>query len=101
MQIGALAGELGWSRKRLGVRFRQEVGVPPKTVARMLRFERAAALVGRGNCDWALIAFECGYYDQSHLVNEFRAIAGRTPTEFARASGAQVTFFQDAPAADP
>jgi transcriptional regulator GlxA family with amidase domain len=68
----------------LVARFRDEIGLPPKAVARLLRFERAGELAG--TMPWAELAFECGYYDQSHLINEFRAITGRTP----------VTFVQDA-----
>jgi AraC-like DNA-binding protein len=84
--IGALAEELGWSRKRIVARFREEVGLPPKATARLVRFERARTLAERAQSpDWARIAFECGYYDQSHLINDFRAVTGRTPE----------TFFQD------
>src|SRR5918999_947679 len=72
-----LAEQLGWSRKRIVARFREEVGLPPKTVARLLRFDRARALVERTQRpDWARIAVECGYYDQSHLINDFRAVTG-------------------------
>lgn len=78
--VGALAEELGWSRKRMVARFRDEVGLPPKAVAKLVRFERACQLAG--TMPWAELAFECGYYDQSHLVNEFRAITGRTPETF-------------------
>ena len=86
LPIAALAAELGWSRKRIVARFRDEVGLPPKTVARLLRFERARALaLAADPPDWGRIAVECGYYDQSHLTNEFRAVSGRTPG----------TFFQD------
>lgn len=90
--IGALAEQLGWSRKRIVARFREEVGLPPKAVARLVRFDRARTLAEAAQePDWARIAVECGYYDQSHLSNDFRAVTGRTPA----------TFFQDtvAPAA--
>jgi AraC-like DNA-binding protein len=84
--IGALVSELGWSRKRIAARFRDSIGVTPKTYARLLRFERARSLAAaEAKPEWGRIAFECGYYDQSHLVHEFRAISGRTPE----------TFFQD------
>ena len=84
--VGALAEELDWSRKRIVARFRAEIGLPPKAVARLLRFESARALAeSEARPDWGRIAVECGYYDQSHLINDFRAVTGRTPE----------TFFQD------
>jgi AraC-like DNA-binding protein len=87
VRIGDLARELGWSRKRIVTRFHKEIGLPPKRAARLLRFERARAVVESATRpDWARIAHETGYYDQSHLINEFRSFTGRTPE----------TFFQDA-----
>ena len=84
--IGALATELGWSRKRIVARFRDEVGMPPKTYARLLRFDHARSLAEAvARPDWGRIAHACGYYDQSHLIHDFRALSGRTPE----------TFFQD------
>jgi AraC-like DNA-binding protein len=87
LRIGELAQELGWSRKRLAAGFREHVGLPAKTAARVLRFERARTLAAASpKPDWARVALKAGYYDQSHLVNEFRSITGRPPG----------TFFQDA-----
>lgn len=85
-RIGRLAGELGWSRKRLVARFREQIGLSPKAAARLVRFERARALAG--TMSWAELAFECGFADQPHLISEFRAFTGRTPE----------TFLQDAAA---
>jgi AraC-like DNA-binding protein len=88
--VGALARELGWSRKRIVARFREQIGLPPKAVAKLLRFERARDLAERvERPDWARIAIDCGYYDQSHLIHDFRAVTGRTPVEYAG------TFLQD------
>jgi len=78
--IGSLSEELGWSRKRLVARFREHVGLPPKAIARLFRFERARALAG--TMSWAELAFACGFSDQPHLIAEFRAITGRTPGTF-------------------
>jgi transcriptional regulator GlxA family with amidase domain len=84
--VSSLAQELGWSRKRIVARFREEIGLPPKATARLLRFDRARTLAeGAERRDWTRIAVECGYYDQSHLINDFGAFTGRTPA----------TFFQD------
>ena len=74
-----LAAELGWSRRHLAARFRDEVGVSPKALARLLRFERALELLGTRTL--ADIAYECGYYDQAHFNRDFRAFAGATPGE--------------------
>ncbi|MGC1214073.1 MAG: helix-turn-helix domain-containing protein, partial [Micromonospora sp.] len=91
--VGALAGEVGWSRRHLAVQFRREFGLPPKTVARLLRFQRAYATLGReptaapvgptGPDGWAERAVRFGYYDQSHLIRDFREFAGNTPTALA------------------
>jgi AraC-like DNA-binding protein len=90
VRIAELARELGWSRKRIAASFRDHIGLTPKRAARLLRFERARELAERaGPPDWAWIAREAGYYDQAHLINEFRSFTGRTPE----------TFFQDTVAA--
>jgi AraC-like DNA-binding protein len=80
--IGNLTAELGWSRRRISSRFREEIGLPPKRAARLLRFERAKALLDRADRSLADIALESGYYDQSHLSNEFRRISGVTPATY-------------------
>ena len=78
--VGELAAELGWSRKRIVARFRDEIGLPPKAVARLLRFEHARELAG--TMPWGELAFECGFSDQSHLIAEVRRVTGRTPETF-------------------
>lgn len=80
-RVADIARSLDWSRKHLNQRFRQEIGLGPKAVARMARFNRALALAkGRAARDWADIAAACGYADQAHLVREFRDFAGASPT---------------------
>ncbi len=84
LRIAALAGELGWSHRHLIARFRREIGLPPKTVARIVRFERALQLARRAaEPSWAEIAHACGYADQAHLIRDFRAFAGTTPGAWA------------------
>jgi AraC-like DNA-binding protein len=85
-RIGELTRELGWSRKRIAARFRDEIGLTPKRAARLLRFERTRELAeSAARPNWAWIAREAGYYDQAHLINDFRSFTGLTPE----------TFFQD------
>ena len=54
----------------------------PKAFSRLLRFERAAALLARGTPP-AEVSTACGFFDQPHLNREFRALAGRAPAAFA------------------
>lgn len=108
-RVSALADAVGWSRKHLTARFRTELGVGPKTIARVMRFERACRLARTGG-GWAAVAAGSGYADQAHLTREFAALAGESPRAWAHRraltdpqllrepqSGAQVTKLQEAP----
>jgi AraC-like DNA-binding protein len=83
-RIEDVANEIGISRQHLARQFLHHVGVPPKTFARVVRFRRLVeALEDRQSClSWADMALEHGYYDQSHLIAEFRELAGATPNAF-------------------
>jgi AraC-like DNA-binding protein len=83
--VAELAEELGWSRRHLAARFREHIGLPPKSLARVLRFERAAERL-RAGAALADAALDSGYYDQAHFNRDFRAFAGVTPTEYRVAS---------------
>ena len=81
IRIGALAEKLDWSRRRLVASFREEIGLPPKSVSRIIRFNAAQALAAKGTAaGWADIAAACGYADQAHLTREFTSLAGCPPT---------------------
>jgi len=79
-RISSIAEKLGWSRKHLAGGFSNAIGIGPKTLSRIVRFNRALGLSRRQAADWADIAADCGYADQAHLVREFRDLAGDTPT---------------------
>ena len=81
-RVDALA--LGLSERQLRRRFVDAVGYGPKTLARVLRFQRFLALAGSGE-DLARLAFTAGYADQAHLTRETRRLAGRTPSSSPRA----------------
>jgi AraC-like DNA-binding protein len=78
--IAALAAEVGWSRRHLVDRFRAQAGLPPKTLARVLRFEELLRRLPTGPL--AETAAACGYYDQAHMNRDFREFAGTTPGDW-------------------
>ncbi|MEA2506595.1 MAG: hypothetical protein QOH48_1213 [Actinomycetota bacterium] len=95
-RVGFLAAELGWGRKRLGARFREQIGLSPKSAARMLRFEHVKAVLQRDDHPpLAEVAQVCGYYDQAHLTNEVHRITGVAPSVY-RAELRGETNLQDA-----
>jgi AraC-like DNA-binding protein len=82
VRIESLARELGCSRRYLAARFAAEVGLPPKTVARLIRFEQVCRRLRRDPARWAEIAADAGFADQPHLNRDFRDLAGTTPGDF-------------------
>jgi AraC-like DNA-binding protein len=85
LRTADLARDAGVSRKHLAGLFREQVGLAPKMLARIHRFQTAlGALQADRAADWSELACRCGYYDQSHLIHDFREFAGMSPTEFAR-----------------
>lgn len=83
LSIAALAPALGVTRQHLARAFALHVGVPPKMFARVARVRRALARARvSASVDWAMLALEAGYYDQSHLAGEIKEITGRTPSEW-------------------
>ncbi|HET9451206.1 MAG TPA: helix-turn-helix domain-containing protein, partial [Aggregicoccus sp.] len=80
--IAGLASELGYSAKHLITLFRDQVGLPPKRVARLLRFERLVAHLREGPLEpWGQLALRFGYADQAHLSREVRQFTGLPPRQ--------------------
>jgi AraC-like DNA-binding protein len=78
--VSSVAVELGVSERHLRRVFRDTVGMSPKEFARLARFRRALRAAREDSrLSWATIAAATGYYDQAHLIAEFRTIAGVTP----------------------
>jgi AraC-like DNA-binding protein len=84
-RVRDVAAQVGLSQRRLIQVFAAEVGLTPKLYGRVRRFQRALALVrGVPAPEWARLAVECGYFDQAHLIRDFRALAGLSPVEYLR-----------------
>jgi AraC-like DNA-binding protein len=96
--VGDVAASLELSRRRFIEVFTSEVGMAPKLLSRVLRFRRACELARRAEPPtWAQLALACGYFDQSHLINEAREFAGTTPVELIRVT----QHFEDLHVLDP
>ena len=81
--IGRIAREVGWSHKHLLARFSRQVGLRPKTAARLVRLNRVwRRLDERRPLDWGQVAADAGYADQAHLIRDFHQFTGTTPTQF-------------------
>ncbi|MFF1697178.1 helix-turn-helix domain-containing protein [Streptomyces sp. NPDC058257] len=86
--VGTLRGlsrHVALSERRLTTLFRAETGLSPKQAGRLMRFQRARDAVVRpvasgGAPDLARVAADCGYYDHSHLVRDFRQYTGVSPS---------------------
>lgn len=81
IRVTELADTIGWSRRHLLNRFTAEFGLPPRDIGRLHRFG-AAQDYAKAGAPWSEVAARAGYADQAHLSRDFRALAGRTPTEW-------------------
>lgn len=85
LAIRDVARDAGLSQRRFIQLFAREVGMPPKLFYRVRRFRQALETVRQtAKPNWAQVALECGYYDQPHLINDFRFFSNLSPTEFVR-----------------
>jgi AraC-like DNA-binding protein len=82
--ITELTRTTGLSPRRLSERFNEQIGVSPKLYCRIQRFQQAVQQMHNGtDIDWAELALTCGYYDQSHFANDFRAFSGLSATAYS------------------
>jgi AraC-like DNA-binding protein len=98
VSIRDLALDVGWSRRHLTERFRAELGVTPKTAARILRFEHACRTIMDERPSLADTALSCGYQDQAHMTREWRSLAACTPKKWI---ARELPFIQDYEIARP
>ncbi len=93
----AVASGLRVSRRSLERSFRECVGLSPKQYLRIRRLQSVVQRLERGgSAAWAAVAVQHGYYDQPHLIREFRALAGTTPARYLAEQPAMADFFAQA-----
>jgi AraC-like DNA-binding protein len=82
--VRSMGAQLGRSTRWVQRTFRETVGLSPKMLSRIRRVQRAMRLATSPPAKtWSSIAADVGYFDQSHLVRDFRDIVGVTPSAFA------------------
>lgn len=83
--VAEVRNQVSMSAERFIEMFRKEVGLPPKLFARLARFGRVLQRIDTAaDVDWADLAVSTGYFDQPHLIRDFRQFAGVTPSAYLR-----------------
>jgi len=95
VSIESLADRLGISLRKLDRVFNARVGLTPKGLCRVIRFQQVFRMLERDQQirDWAQIAVVCGYYDQAHFIKEFSAFTGLTPIAYFSEQNAMSDYF--------
>lgn len=84
VRIDEVADQAGLSPRQFRRQCLELTGLTPKQLCRTLRFRFATSQITMATrIEWARLALECGYYDQAHFINEFRALSGLTPGEYS------------------
>lgn len=82
LSVNTLVERTGYSHRHVVDCFRANVGLSPKRFCRVVRFQSALSRARNATVDWPNLALACGYYDQAHLIRDFRAFADLTPTAY-------------------
>jgi AraC-like DNA-binding protein len=94
LEINRLASESFYSRKQFERTFAEFVGTSPKQFMKIVRFQHA--IFGKSqNPELSLteIAYQCGYFDQAHMINDFKTLSGLTPGDYFRNGGVFSDYF--------
>jgi AraC-like DNA-binding protein len=86
MSVRDVVARVGFSHRHFTRLFAEQVGLPPKLFCRILRFQRTLAVSQRSTISWGALAQECGYFDQSHMISDFRQFSGIAPGEISDAA---------------
>lgn len=95
IQVNALSDAACLSRKQYERVFSSYIGTSPKQFLKTVRFQ-ASLHLKRRNPSMSLtdLAYSCGYYDQAHMINDYKALSGITPGEYFRDCEPYSDFFE-------
>ena len=81
--ISEVSDQIGISWRRFTQMFSDEVGLTPKLFCRVRRFQEALVMIRKGGrVSWVNVALDCGYFDQSHFIHDFKAFSGLNPSSY-------------------
>jgi AraC-like DNA-binding protein len=92
-RLHQLSDEIGYSQKHFIDLFRRQVGVSPKQYLKIMRFQKAiSAIEAKTSIPWSQLALESGYYDQAHLIHDFKRFSGFTPGEYIKRKATTLNY---------
>lgn len=95
VEIDLLAQNACWSRKQFERKFLEYIGMSPKKYLKIVRFQSAVFTKSKNTAlSMTELAYACGYYDQSHFINEFKILTGMTPKQYFYKENSVSDFFQ-------
>ena len=93
LPVRSIAEEVGISHKHLIRTFDKIVGIKPKLLSRIYKFQKAIHLIGnKKRLRWTSLAYECGYYDQAHFIKEFKNFSGINPSSYLDQHGEYLNY---------
>ena len=93
ISIQEIANKVGYSQKHLIKIFNDHVGLTPKAFLKVIRFQKAITDIQTASeIHWANMAYDCGYYDQSHFIDDFKTFSGFTPAEYLKKARSFVNY---------
>jgi AraC-like DNA-binding protein len=88
LQVSEVIEKTGWSHRRFNQLFKENVGMPPKRLSRIYRFQNALHYIDtQEHISWVDIAIACNYYDQAHFIKDFQAFSGLNPSLYKPIAG--------------
>jgi AraC-like DNA-binding protein len=86
--VGKVMDQIGISHRHFNQIFKEEIGMTPKRLCRIIRFQQVLRMIDNGRMiDWSDTALACGYYDQAHFIKDFRNFSGIKPSEYETIAG--------------
>lgn len=91
--IRHLSDKTGVTQKHLITLFKKYVGLSPKMFSRINKFQKVIQLIEQQQkIDWAMLSYECGYFDQAHFIKEFRDFSGINPGLYLEKRGPYLNY---------